>query len=151
MGSILDAAGVPLSALTAPAWVTLAYLGLYYAFMLQVSRTRFRLHAAYRARGEKFDRYYSQDREMLAADRTQLNMLEHMPVFLTLMWLHALTVSSAEAAILGGIYTASRAFYPLLVRGRIGRDIPARILFVTATGYLILLAFSVRIVLALLR
>lgn len=150
MDSIVGAAGLSPSVFAGPALVTLAYIVVYYGFMIRVSRTRFRLHAEYRSRGEKFDRYFSQDRQMLAVDRTQLNMLEHMPVFLTLMWLHAFLVSSGEAAILGGIYTGSRSFYPLLLKGRIGRDIPARILLVTVVGYVILLILGVRIVMSIL-
>ncbi|MFT6233578.1 MAG: hypothetical protein ACJAZO_004099, partial [Myxococcota bacterium] len=53
-------------------------------FQIRGLRTKSRLVAGYQSRGEKFDRYFGQDREMLASDRTQLNMLEHMPVFLAL-------------------------------------------------------------------
>jgi hypothetical protein len=53
-------------------------------FQIRALRTKSRLVAGYQSRGEKFDRYFGQDREMLASDRTQLNRLEHMPVFLAL-------------------------------------------------------------------
>ena len=128
-----------------PAWVTLAYVGVYYLFMVNLMRTKMRLHREYNARGDKLDRYFSQDRELLAADRTQLNMLEHMPVFLVLMWLHAFVVDPTEAAILGGIYTGSRALYPILLSRRLGRDIPLRVLAITFTGYGVLTVFAVRI------
>ncbi len=133
--------GIPIG----PAWVTLAYVGLYYAFMTQVLRTKIRLGRAYQERGEKFDRYYSQDREMLAADRIQLNMLEHMPIFLVLLWLHALVGSIDEATITGGIYVAARAAYPFVLGGRLGRAVPKRLLFVTFTGYAVLAFQLVRI------
>jgi len=132
-----------------PIGVTLAYLALYYAFMANLLRVKLKLARAYRERGEKFDRYFAQDRQMLAADRIQLNMLEHMPPFLVLLWIHAFVVSSSEATILGGMYVATRIAYPLALRGRMGRDVPTRLLPITFTGYLILLVFAVRIILDL--
>ena len=87
---------------------------------------------------------------MLAADRSQLNMLEQMPVFLILMWLNAFMVDTTEATILGAIYTGTRALYPVVLRGRMGRDVPRRILIITFTGYFVLLAYSVRIIQQLL-
>ena len=150
MNSIASATSLDLATIAGPAWVTLAYVGIYYAFMTHLMQVKLRLHREYKARGETFDRYFGQDRELLAADRVQLYMLEHMPVFLVLLWLHALVVSGTEAAILGGIYTASRALYPVLLRGRLGRDVPTRILPITFTGYLILLIFGCRIAMSLL-
>jgi len=131
--------------ITGPAWVTLAYIGLYYVFITHGLRVKLRLKREYEERGEKFDRYFGQDREMLASDRIQLNMLEQMPPFLVLLWLHAFIVSSGEAAILGGVYTATRAVYPFMLRGRLGRNVPLRLLSVTFTGYAILAVFGVRI------
>jgi hypothetical protein len=133
-----------------PIWVTLIYIGLYYAFMSNVLRKKIRLKRDYAEKGKTFDRYFSQDREMLAADRTLLNMLEHMPVFLVLFWLHVLVVSPIEATILGAIYTGTRAVYPFLLGSRIGRDIPFRVLYVTFIGYFILLIFMVRITMNIL-
>jgi hypothetical protein len=43
-----------------------------YALHLRVLRTKRRLRSEYRARGEAFDRYFSEDRRMLAADRCVL-------------------------------------------------------------------------------
>lgn len=128
-----------------PIWVTLAYFGLYYAFILNILREKSRLKKEYAEKGKTFDRYFSHDRAMLAADRTQLNMLEQMPVFLALFWLHAFLVSPFEATVLGAVYTGTRAVYPFFLKGRIGRNIPFRILYVTFTGYIILLIFIVRI------
>jgi uncharacterized membrane protein YecN with MAPEG domain len=150
MDSIASAMGLEASVFVGPAVVTLAYCALYYVFMFNLMRVKLRLHREYSARDEKFDRYFGQDRELLAADRTQLNMLEHMPIFLVLLWLHAFLVSSSEAAILGAIYTGSRALYPILLRGRMGRDIPKRILFITFTGYGVLCIFGIRIAMNLL-
>ena len=128
-----------------PACVTLAYVAVYYAFNLNVLRVKLRLAKKYKAEGQSFDRYFGQDRELLAADRVQLNMLEHMPVFLVLLWLHALVVGATEATILGAIYTATRFLYPVVLGGRLGRDIPARILVITFTGYSVLIRLAVRI------
>lgn len=138
------------SQLAGPAWVTLACVLVYYGFMVGVARTKTRLMGVYKERGEKFDRYFGEDREMLAADRTQLNMLEHMPVFLVLLWMHAVFGSPTEATWAGAVYVASRAAYPFVLGNRLGRGIPTRILLVTVTGYLVILFFVVRIVMALL-
>ena len=145
MDAIAHTLSLDMGIIAGPAWVTVAYVGVYYAFMSNLLRVKLRLHGQYKEQGKKFDRYFGQDREMLAADRIQLNMLEHMPVFLVLLWLHAFVVSSYEATILGGVYTGTRALYPLLLGSRLGRNIPLRILWVTFTGYLILGIFAVRI------
>lgn len=121
-----------------PIAVTLVYCLLFYAFMIRQARVRFARAADYASRGEKFDRYFTPDREMLAADRTMLNMLEHMPPFLALLWLDAVFVSPTSATIAGGVYVAARAAYPLLMGGRLGRSVPARILLATVTGYVVL-------------
>ena len=150
MNAIVHQMGLQANAFAGPAWVTLIYFGIYYGFILHILRVRTGLHQAYQQRGEKFDRYFSPDRKMLAADRTQLNMLEQMPVFLTLLWLHAFLVDMTEATILGAIYTGSRALYPVILRGHMGRDVPKRILVITFTGYFVILAFSIRIIQQLL-
>ncbi|MCO4772703.1 MAG: MAPEG family protein [Deltaproteobacteria bacterium] len=128
-----------------PAWVTLVYLALYYVFMTYLLVVKQRLRKQYTDRGETFDRYFGEDREMLAADRIQLNMLEHMPVFLALLWMTAFAVSPREATIVGGLYTLNRAIYPLVLGKRLGRGTPPRILFVTFSGYGLLLWMMVRI------
>ncbi len=133
-----------------PVWVTLAYIAVYYWTQVRILGTKSRLRAEYKARDEKFDRYFGQDREMLAADRVQLNMLEHMPPFLILLWLTALLASPLEATVAGGIYTASRLAYPFVIGGRLGRGIPTRILLVTGTGYAVLSYFLVRVVMGIL-
>lgn len=124
-----------------PILVTAGYFLVYYIFLLNILRTKMRVFKAYKSRGEKFDRYFGQDREMLAADRIQLNMLEHMPLFLLLMWLHATFVSIPQATWLGGIYTASRFIYPIIVGSRLGREIPMKIMPITFTGYIINIYF----------
>ena len=124
-----------------PLIVSLAYLLLYYIFMGRVAVTKRRLFKEYRERGEKFDRYFGQDRTMLAIDRSQLNMLEHMPPFLALLWLNAVCVSPGSATIAGGLYVAARAAYPLLVGGRLGRAVRPMILLSTLPGYLVMLYF----------
>ncbi len=122
-----------------PLGVTLAYLVLYYAAVVRVARTRARLHREYRSRGEKFDRYLGGDREMLATDRVHLNILEHMPPFLVLLWLHAAFVSPLGATVAGSVYVLARAIHPLMIGRRLGRDIRLGILAVTVPGYLVLL------------
>lgn len=121
-----------------PVVVTLLYVGLYYAFMLNIARVKVVLSREYQARGEKFDRYFSQDRTMLAADRYQLNMLEHMPPFLALLWLHAVFVSPMSATVAGGVYVVARAIYPVMMGARLGRGLRASIFVATAPGYLVL-------------
>jgi|GEM_PF-1024356 len=139
--SAVTDAGVPVG----PAWVTLAYVGLYYGFQLNVLRVKNRVKAEHAARGEKLDRYFTQDRFLLAADRYQLNMLEHMPVFLVLLWLHAVAVDPGEATIAGAVYVAARVAYPLVLGPRMGRGVPTRILVVTGAGYAVLVWQAVRI------
>jgi len=135
---------------TGPAWVTLAYVLVYYGTMTNVLRVKSRVFREHKERGETFDRYFGQDRTMLAADRVQLNMLEHMGPFLVLLWLHALVGSAAEATVAGGLYVALRVAYPMVLGGRMGRGVPPRILFVTVGGYAVVAFQAVRIAMALL-
>ena len=132
-----------------PIIVTVSYFFLYYIFLLNILRTKLKLQKKYKENSEKFDRYRSQDPEMLAADRIQLNMLEHMPLFLILMWLYAIFVSISTATTLGGVYTLVRAIYPLLVGGKLGREIPLRIMPITFTGYIICLCFAVGLLISI--
>ena len=123
-----------------PIGVTLAYLLVYYGFItFVVLPTKTRLVKEYADRGEKFDRYFGQDRQMLAADRVQLNMLEHMAPFLVLLWLHAAFTSVLSATIAGAVYVVSRGLYPVLMGGRLGRGVRGSILASTVPGYLVLL------------
>jgi hypothetical protein len=133
-----------------PVLVTLAYVALYYAFQIRVALTKARLSREYAGRGEKFDRYFSQDRQMLAVDRVQLNMLEHMPPFLVLLWLNAVFIGPTGATIAGAIYLAARAAYPLLMGGRLGRGVRASIFIATLPGYLVLIYLAGALGMALL-
>ena len=101
-----------------------------------------RTAAQCRAAGERYDRYASRHPEMLAADRVQLNMLEHMPPFLVLLWLQSLLVSPQSAAVLGGIYLLLRASYPVFLGSTLKRDIPRRLLLNTFAGYAVLTIFA---------
>lgn len=143
-------APVDASLYAGPLTVTLVYLGLYYAFQGNLVRVKGALQAEYAARGEKFDRYFGQDRRMLAADRIQLNMLEHMPPFLILLWLNAALVGTWGATVAGGIYVAARAVYPFLLGARLGRGVKASIFLATLPGYLVLAYFMGALVWALL-
>jgi uncharacterized membrane protein YecN with MAPEG domain len=132
--------------LAGPIAVTIAYLVLYYAFMIHQTRVKYGLAQAARDRGEKFDRYFGNDREMLAADRILLNTLEHMPAFLVLLWLNAVFVGPTSASIAGGIYVGARAAYPLLMGRSLGRAIPVRIFASTLAGYLVIAWYVVALV-----
>lgn len=123
---------------TGPVLVTLAYVALYYAFQIRVAIVRRTLAHQHQARGATFDRYFGQDRTMLAADRVQLNMLEHMPPFLVLLWLNAVLIGPRGATLAGGIYVLARGAYPLLSGGQMGQDIKERIALATVPGYLVL-------------
>ena len=124
---------------TGPVLVTVAYFALYYAFQLNVLRTKRRLRSEYRDAGEEFDRYFSRDRRMLAADRCMLNMLEHMPPFVCLLWLHVVFVGPLGATVAGSAYVATRAAYPFLLGPSVGTHLPSRLLVATYGGYGILL------------
>jgi uncharacterized membrane protein YecN with MAPEG domain len=121
-----------------PILVTVVYLVWYYVLQLNVARVKARLHREYRARGEKFDRYFSQDREMLAADRAQLNVIEHMGPFLALLWLNALFVGPGGATVAGAVYVAARIVHPFALGSKLSRDIRPTILLATVPGYLVL-------------
>jgi uncharacterized membrane protein YecN with MAPEG domain len=135
---------------TGPILVTLACVALYYVLQLNVARTKLRLHREYAARGERFDRYFGQDRVMLAADRAQLNLLEHMPPFLALLWLNAVFVDPLWATVAGGVYMAARVAHPFALGARLARDIRPTIGLATAPGYLVLAAFAAALVWRLL-
>ena len=126
---------------TGPLLVTLAYLLVYYGIIVNVGRTKIRLAREYAKRGEKFDRYFGEDREMLAADRFQLNQLEHMPPFLVLLWLVAVFVSPVFATVGGSIYVLTRVLYPLMMGSRLGCGVKGSILVATLPSYLVLLSF----------
>ena len=126
-----------------PLLVTLVYLALYYAFQINILAVKTRLQREYKARDEKFDRYFGQDRHLLAADRYQLNMLEHMPPFLALLWLNAVFVGTQGATVAGGLYVAARLAYPLLMGRRLGRGIQNKLMLSTGLGYAVLLYFMV--------
>jgi uncharacterized membrane protein YecN with MAPEG domain len=129
----------------APLLVTVAYVLWYYALFTNQLRVKTKLKRAYRERGEKFDRYFGADREMLAADRYVGNMLEHMPTFLLLLWLNAIFVGPHGATIAGAAYVACRLLYPFLMGGRLGRGVPSRILYATVIGYGVITYFVMRL------
>jgi hypothetical protein len=120
---------------TGPVLVTVVYFTVYYALHLHVLRTKRRLRNEYGASGEEFDRYFSGDRRMLAADRCVLNMLEHMPPFVCLLWLHVFFVGRLGATVAGSAYVATRAAYPFLLGPSVGTHLPGRLLVATYGGY----------------
>ena len=131
-----------ITAQTGPIAVTITYVLIYYATQINLLRVKARLEGEYKARGEKFDRYFGQDRQLLAADRMQLNMLEHMPPFLVLLWLNAVYVSSFGATVAGGIYVASRVVYPVMIGAKLGRNMSPNIMLATGPGYGVLIYFA---------
>lgn len=124
-----------------PVLVTLVYLAVYYAFQVNILVVKTRLQREYAARGEKLDRYFGQDRRLLAADRYQLNMLEHMPPFLALLWMNAIFVGPLGATVGGGVYVAARLSYPFLMGRRLGRGIQNKLMLSTGLGYAVLAYF----------
>jgi hypothetical protein len=136
--------------LAGPLLVTVAYVVVYYLMITYQAVVKARLRRAYKARGESFDRYFGADREMLAADRYVGNMLEHMPAFLILLWLNAIVVGPRAAALAGAAYVLSRLLYPLMMGRRLGKGVPARILFATVIGYTVLTYFLVRLIVAVI-
>ena len=133
-----------------PLLITAAYVVLYYLLFANQLLVKRRLRRAYRARGESFDRYFGNDREMLAADRYVGNMLEHMPPFLILLWLNAIFVGPRGATLVGAVYVVARLVYPLVMGRRLGKGVPTRMLFVTVIGYLVIATFAVRLAIAAL-
>jgi hypothetical protein len=128
-----------------PLLVTVAYVLVYYVLISNQLRVRTRLRLEYRARGETFDRYFGNDRQMLAADRYVGNMLEHMPAFLALLWLNAIFVGPRGACAAGAAYVLSRLLYPFLMGRQLGRGVPRRILLATVIGYAVIAYFVVRL------
>ncbi len=119
-----------------PILVTVAYFGLWYALLLGLQRgTKYRLLAEYAARGEAFDRYFGQDRQMLAADRAVANTQEQMVPFVTGLWLHAIFVSPARATWLGAAYVVCRALYPFLLGRTLGGTNAKRVFVATGPAY----------------
>jgi hypothetical protein len=140
-----DVAVISARSFAGPLLVTVAYVVVYYLMICIQVWVKTRLGREYRARGEKFDRYFGDDREMLAADRYVGNMLEHMPPFLILLWLNAMFVGPRGTSFAGGAYILSRLLYPLAMGRRLGRAVPNRIMFATVIGYLVLTYFVVRL------
>ena len=124
-------------------WVTLIYVLVYYALMVNGLVVKTRVARRCKEAGEPFLRYTGNYPEILAADRAQLNTLEHMPPFLVLMWLQAFIVSPDSAAALGSLYVAIRATYPFFLGTRLTRSFPKRVFINTFSGYLIFIVFGV--------
>lgn len=120
-----------------PILVTAGYLLLWYFLLVGIQRrTKYRLQKEYAARGEVFDRYFGQDEQMLAADRVVINTQEQMVPFLSSLWLHAVFVSSYYASLIGLLYVALRAIYPLLMGKRLSKINPKRVHLVTVPCYI---------------
>ena len=68
---------------------------------------------------------------MLAAARCMLNMLEPMPPFVCLLWLHVVFVSPLGATVAGSLYVATRAAYPFLLGPRMGTQLPGGLVVAT--------------------
>jgi glutathione S-transferase len=83
--------------------VTLAALSVYFALSVNVGRARVRygIMAPAVTGNENFERAY----------RIQMNTVEQLPIFLPVLWLYAVLVSDAGAAIGGLIWIAGRIIY----------------------------------------
>ncbi|MCB1324923.1 MAG: MAPEG family protein [Spirochaetales bacterium] len=131
-----------LSQFAGPIAVTCAYLFFWYYLLLVRQRgTKARLAREYEARGQIFDRYFGQDEEMLAVDRVVTNTQEQMVPFLVSLWLFSVTVSTFYATVLGGLYIALRAIYPVLLGKRVSKMNTKRVSLVTMPCYLIVFTF----------
>lgn len=146
----MDQSALSAQRFAGPLLVTVAYVVVYYLMIVNQLLVKTRLRRAYRARGASFDRYFGADREMLAADRYVGNTLEHMPAFLSLLWLNATFVGPRGAALAGSAYVVSRVVYPLMMGRHLGKGVPARIMFATVIGYAVLTYFVVRLLVAVL-
>lgn len=123
-----------------PVLATALYFALWYAMLFGLqTRTKYALVAEYAARGEQFDRYFGQDRRMLAVDRAVANTHEQMVPFLVAMWLHAVFVSTTIATVLGIAYVALRAVYPFLLGRSVSNTQSRRVALVTFPCYAIVL------------
>ena len=130
-------------------WVTLAYVALYYVFMGNVARVKMKVMRRCVESGERFERYIGNYPDLRAADRIQLNMLEHMPPFLVLLWLQAVVVSPESASVMGVVYVMIRALYPMFMGSQLKSNIPVRLMINTFASYGVLGAMGVWIVLGL--
>ncbi len=85
--------------------VTLAALLVYFALTVNVgrARTRYGIKAPAVTGNEKFERAY----------RVQMNTLEQLVFFLPALWLYAMLVSDAGAAVGGLIWVIGRIIYAL--------------------------------------
>ncbi|CAN0099101.1 unnamed protein product [Scytosiphon promiscuus] len=134
-----------LAAIRQGAYVTAAFVLIFYACIVGQTLAKHKTAASYRARGERLERYYNvTDKEILAWDRIVGNLLEQAMPFLTLFWanigLAALGYTShTGVAIAGWTYVAFRALYPVAwLSGGGGRAGPrSKILFVTPAMYLV--------------
>lgn len=125
--------------LAGPIIVTIIYFFVWYYFLFVVqSKTKFGLIAKYKKAGKVFDRYFGQDKEMLAADRLIINTQEQMMPFLFSFWLYALFVSPITATWLGGAYIVLRIGYSFLLGKKISNTQPKKVYFVTFPGYFII-------------
>lgn len=125
-----------LVALRGPLSITALYFLLWYAMLFGLqTRTKYRLRREYAARNQTFDRYRSQDPQMLRADRAVHNTLEQMGPFLVSLWLHAVFVSPTVATTLGAVYVLLRACYPFLLGDRVEQVQPRRVALVTLPCY----------------
>ena len=145
-----DLSALSAHAFAGPLLVTLIYVVVYYLLFSNQLRVKTRLRREYRARGETFDRYFNNDRQMLAADRYVGNMLEHMPAFLTLLWLNAVFVGPRGATYAGAAYLVSRILYPFVMGRTLGKGVPSRIMFATGIGYAVIAYLTGRLVAAVI-
>lgn len=132
--------------LKGPVLVTVGYICLWYFLLCLQVKTKFRLIKKYKREKKKFDRYFGQDNEMLAADRSVSNTQEQMIPFLVSLWLCALFSSPVVATWSGTTYIGLRLFYPFLIGRKITRLISPKVFFVTFPSYLVIFYMLGRVV-----
>lgn len=137
-----------------PAQVTIAYFGLYYAFIIyqgiikaKVIKEGVRAAKMAKEAGkpvEHVNRYTSTDPRLLRADRSVLNMLEQMPAFVSSLWLYAVFVDANFGAKLGWFYLAFRAAYPFFFYPTT-TGFSAKILYSTIPNYLVIFYYLIAV------
>ena len=111
--------------------VTIGWSALYYCFLQGQAASAFWIHKIRRERDSegspkvgrqmkpldfadvKYGTQRNKGEFILTMDRSVGNLLEQTPPFLLALWLHALLVSSHDAASLGWVWLLLRASYPL--------------------------------------
>jgi len=102
--------------------VTFPYFLVYYFVLVVILVAKIKATPSAKSRVRKddtskinqritFDKYLREDSLLMAADRTQMNMLEQMVPFLVSFWLYNVFVDSVIGTWVGALYVALRSLY----------------------------------------